>query len=152
VIEFNNTSTPGCTYLWDFGAGFTSTEANPSHDFLYDNTWPVQLIVTNDCGSDTLDTTVVVIKTSIADIQASNLSISEQAGTLTIKSNKPFEKGTLLILNNLSGQLLDNKIQAASNQTSIQLSTQQLSAGIYFITLQSSSNQVTLKWLKTTNY
>jgi hypothetical protein len=112
----------------------------------------VQLIVTNDCGSDTLDTTVVVIKTSIADIQASNLNISEQAGTLTIKSNSPFEKGTLLTLNNLSGQLLDNKIQGASNQTCIQLSTQQLSAGIYFITLQSSSNQVTLKWLKTTNY
>jgi hypothetical protein len=152
VVEFNNTSTPGCTYFWDFGAGFTSADANPSHDFLYDNTWPVQLIVTNDCGSDTLDTTVVVIKTSIADIQTSNLSISEQTGTLTIKSNNPFEKGTLLTLNNLSGQLLDNKIQAASNQTSIQLSTQQLSAGIYFITLQSSSNQVTLKWLKTTNY
>ena len=151
VVEFNSTSTPGCTYLWDFGAGFTSTEANPSHDFLYDNTWPVQLIVTNDCGSDTLDTTVVVIKTSIADVEASNLSISEQNGTLTIQCNNPFEKGTLLTLNNLSGQLIANKMQPASNQNCMQLSTQQLSAGIYFITLQSPSKQLTLKWLKTSN-
>jgi hypothetical protein len=148
VVEFNNTSTPGCTYFWDFGAGFTSAEANPSHDFLYDNTWPVQLIVTNDCGSDTLDTTVVVIKNSIADIEASNLSISEQAGTLTIKSNNPFEKGTLLSLNNLSGQLIGSKMQAASNQNCMQIPTQQLAPGIYFINIHSLSKQITLKWLK----
>ena len=152
LVEFNNTSTPGCLYFWDFGAGITSTEVNPSHEFLFDNAWPVRLIVTNDCGSDTLDTAVVVIKTSIADIDVSNLTISEQAGTLTIQCNNPFEKGTLLTLNNLSGQLIANKMQPASNQNCMQLSTQQLSAGIYFINLQSSSNQVTLKWLKTSNY
>jgi PKD repeat protein len=151
VVEFNNTSTPGCTYFWDFGAGFTSADANPSHDFLYDNTWPVQLIVSNECGSDTLDTMIVVIKNNIADIEASNLSISEQAGTLTILSNNPFEKGTLLSLNNLSGQLIGSKTQASANQNSMQLSTQQLPAGIYFITLQSSSKQQTLKWLKMNN-
>jgi hypothetical protein len=151
VVEFTNTSAPGCTYLWDFGGGSTSTDANPSHDFLYDNTWPVRLIVTSDCGSDTLDTTVVVVKTSLADIEASNLSISEQAGTLTIQSNNPIEKGTLITLNNLSGQLIGSKMQAASNQNCMQVSTQQLSAGIYFITLQSPSEQLTLKWLKTSN-
>jgi hypothetical protein len=152
VVEFNNTSTPGCTYFWDFGAGFTSADANPSHDFLYDNTWPVQLIVTNDCGSDTLDTMIVIIKNSVADIEASNLSISEQAGTLTIKSNNnPFEKGTLLSLNNLSGQLIGSKTQASANQNSMQIPTQQLSPGIYFINIHSLSKQITLKWLKMNN-
>ncbi len=152
VVDFSNTSNLGASYLWDFGSGFTSTQENPSYNFLYDNTWPVRLIVTNICGSDTLDTTVVVVKTGISEIGASNLSISEQAGTLNIQSANAFETGTVLSLNSLSGQLVAGKTQTTSNQTCIQLPTQQLSPGIYFITLQSPSKHVTLKWLKTTDY
>jgi hypothetical protein len=151
VVEFNNTSTPGCTYLWDFGAGITSTEANPSHDFLSENTWPVRLIVTSDCGTDTLDTIVVVVMSGIYEIGTSNLTISEQAGTLSIQSNIPLEKGTLLSLNNISGQSIGSKVMASGNQNFIQIPTQQLAPGIYFITIQSQSEQITLKWLKTNN-
>jgi hypothetical protein len=152
LVEFNNTSTPGCTYLWDFGAGNTSTEANPSHDFLFDFTWPVRLIASNACGSDTLDTTVVVIRSGIYEFGTTALTISDQAGTLSIQSNIPFERGTVLSLHNLSGQLIGSKVMASGNQNFIQIPTQQLAPGIYFITIQSHSKQITLKWLKTNNY
>jgi hypothetical protein len=152
LVEFNNTSTPGCTYLWDFGAGNTSTEANPSHDFLFDFTWPVRLIASNACGSDTLDTTVVVIRSGIYEFGTTALTISDQAGTLSIQSNIPFERGTVLSLHNLSGQLIGSKVMASGNQNFIQIPTQQLAPGIYFITIQSHSEQITLKWLKTNNY
>jgi hypothetical protein len=151
VVEFNNTSTPGCTYLWDFGAGSTSTEANPSHDFLFDFSWPVRLIASNNCGSDTLDTTVVVIRSGIYEIGTTALTISEQAGTLSIQSNIPFERGTVLTLNNLSGQFLGSKVIDFGNQNFIQIPTQQLAPGIYFINIQSQYRQLTHKWLKTTN-
>lgn len=33
TVTFNNTSTNGDTYLWEFGGGVTSTEKNPTHTF-----------------------------------------------------------------------------------------------------------------------
>jgi PKD repeat protein len=152
VVQFNNSSTPGSTSFWDFGGGVTSTEDNPSHDFASSNTWPVQLIVSNGCGSDTLDTTVVVVETGIAEIEASNLSISDQGGILNLQSNSPFETGTILTISNLSGQLVGGRIHASNNQHCLRVPTQQLAPGIYFITLQSPSGQLTVKWFKTTNY
>lgn len=151
TVQFSNTSSPGCTSFWDFGAGFTSIEDSPSHDFTSSGTWPVQLIVTNDCGSDTLDTTVLVAETGIEDIDSSNLSISEQGGMLILQSSRPLGDETNLSLSNLSGQLIGNSIVATNNQNCLHIPTQQLAPGIYFITLQSPSGQRTLKWLKTAN-
>ena len=41
---FNNTSLAGQTFLWDFGDGFTSTAANPTHTYTVPNTYTITLI------------------------------------------------------------------------------------------------------------
>ncbi|MEM6964665.1 MAG: PKD domain-containing protein, partial [Bacteroidota bacterium] len=54
VYSFTNNSTNGDTYLWDFGDGsMTSAAMNPTHSYALNGTYTVQLITTNDCGSDT---------------------------------------------------------------------------------------------------
>lgn len=47
---FNNTSTGGSTYLWNFGDNTTSTQANPSKTFTEPGSYNVKLEVTNAQG------------------------------------------------------------------------------------------------------
>jgi PKD repeat protein len=53
TVSFMNQSSNADSYLWDFGNGNTSTEANPAFDFGTDGLYPVVLISMNPCGSDT---------------------------------------------------------------------------------------------------
>ena len=50
------------SYAWTFGDGNTSTEANPTHTYGADDTYTVELTVTDDQGlaSDTVTTEVTV--------------------------------------------------------------------------------------------
>ena len=124
-----------------------SSEANPIYNFPFEDTWPVQLIVSNACGSDTLDTTVVVLKLSIEELQASNLFITAFTGGLNIQSNTGFEKGTLIALYNISGQLVGSMVLNTSKQHSVQMPTSELSPGIFIIRLEYQGFKVARKFL-----
>lgn len=48
------------SWAWDFGDGATDTVQNPTHTYLADGSYTVQLIATNTYGSDTATAVVVV--------------------------------------------------------------------------------------------
>jgi gliding motility-associated-like protein len=50
TVNFTNQSGGGFTYLWDFGDGGTSTQANPSHTYNSNGSYSVTLYVTNSLG------------------------------------------------------------------------------------------------------
>lgn len=52
VTTFLNYSTNGTSYYWDFGDGTSSTAFEPTHIFVCDSLYTIQLIVGNNC-SDT---------------------------------------------------------------------------------------------------
>lgn len=55
TVKFNNSSTGGSlTYLWNFGDGQTSTQADPTHFYNGLGTYDVTLIVSDPNCSDTL--------------------------------------------------------------------------------------------------
>ena len=72
TVEFNNTSTNGTTYLWDFGGGNSSTQEHPEFTYPFDGFYPITLIVSNPCGSDTITTTIEVFKLSAENIELEN--------------------------------------------------------------------------------
>ncbi len=58
---FDNVSTNGSSYVWNFGDGSApNTEANPSHTYTQVGTYMVTLSTTNECGTVTVTQTVVV--------------------------------------------------------------------------------------------
>ncbi len=60
TLNFLNQSVNAIDYLWDFGDNMSSQNANPSHTYSDLGDYQVQLIVTNDCGQDTLTQSVRV--------------------------------------------------------------------------------------------
>lgn len=50
IVVFNNYSSYGVTWLWDFGDGKTSMEENPWHKYEYRGVYYVSLIVTSKDG------------------------------------------------------------------------------------------------------
>jgi len=58
-ITFNNTSTGGTSYLWDFGDGNTDTSLNPSYTYTTNGTYTVTLTVTDASGCSTIHTDTV---------------------------------------------------------------------------------------------
>jgi PKD repeat protein len=58
TVNFTDTSTAGTSaiksWLWEFGDGETSTEANPSHTYNDPGSYSVSLTVTTDDGQDTV--------------------------------------------------------------------------------------------------
>lgn len=59
-VFFNDQSKLGANYFWDFGDTKTSTEVSPTHVYSAEGDYQVRLIVSNDCGSDTLNQLVAV--------------------------------------------------------------------------------------------
>jgi len=76
------------TYLWTFGDGGTSTEANPTHTFPHIGTYPVTLTITitTDCGfsySDTASTYAQVFEGGLDE--QPTVIITEPKGGETLK-------------------------------------------------------------------
>ena len=59
-VQFTNTSIDADSYLWDFGGGQTTTEANPLVRFTTAGEWTVKLTATNGDGSSTTENKIMV--------------------------------------------------------------------------------------------
>ncbi|MCB0596201.1 MAG: gliding motility-associated C-terminal domain-containing protein [Lewinellaceae bacterium] len=81
TTRFTNTSTPGATFLWNFGdpasgAANTSAEANPTHVYNNPGVYTITLVAT-DCGADTLSKEVIVPGLSVPPFPDTTLSCED---------------------------------------------------------------------------
>ncbi len=67
TVDFENTSCNGDTFLWNFGDGTTSTEENPSHEYLTTGTFQVTLMTSNECGDGEITQEIEVINPAISN-------------------------------------------------------------------------------------
>lgn len=62
IVQFNDNSTNGTSWSWDFGDGGTSTGANPQHTFTTEGIFTVTLVVTNAFGCTDTITNIVTVE------------------------------------------------------------------------------------------
>jgi len=139
------------TYLWNFGNNQTSTEANPSFTFPFDNTYPVTLITTNACGSDTVTIDVVVIKTGIENLNSvSSFSISPNPGSdyFRIKGNSIKPQSLTVQVYTMTGQVIQHKSISVKGAFMVEFDSNELAAGVYMIRVSDSTSEITQKWIK----
>ncbi|MBU0766095.1 MAG: PKD domain-containing protein [Bacteroidetes bacterium] len=53
------------SYLWNFGDGNTSSQANPEHSYASAGTYTVALTYTNSCGNDSVLTTQITVNDNL---------------------------------------------------------------------------------------
>ncbi|MCF8244899.1 MAG: PKD domain-containing protein [Saprospiraceae bacterium] len=63
-VMFTNTSANATSYLWTFGDGGTSMEANPIYTYTADDVYTVTLTATNECGQSVVTHQVVIATTA----------------------------------------------------------------------------------------
>lgn len=76
-VQFTNTSTREDQLSWDFGDGNTSTLEHPDHQYSAANNFPVTLIASNGCASDTLTQMVLVQLQGIDELAESGVTLRE---------------------------------------------------------------------------
>ncbi len=70
VVDFTNLSIEADSFLWNFGDSQTSNEANPTHTYDSDGVYTAQLIVFNECGTDTFEQQITIITAPTAGASA----------------------------------------------------------------------------------
>lgn len=137
-VVFENTSENVDDVYWDFGDGTTSTDLNPSHTFENNNTYTVQLIVTQ-CGiSDTTSVEIVVEVVSTKELSTPAITVfpNPTDEMITIK-NLPIN--TITIIFDQSGKELQRIVNSKDN---LEVNLSKLSQGVYFVKSQTKSGEL----------
>jgi PKD repeat protein len=87
IVAFTNTSQNASSYFWNFGDGGTSSEVNPSHEYLENGEYTVTLTATSDqCGEDTFSDIVYIVGVGMIENEAEMLEIypNPSSGTFSL--------------------------------------------------------------------
>ncbi|MCW3082637.1 MAG: hypothetical protein JWP12_3 [Bacteroidetes bacterium] len=149
-VIYNNTSTGGTTFTWNFGDGSADNNAaSPAYLYKLPGTYTVTLIVSDGTCTDTVTQTIIVLPyysdpgttTGISESAKAN----EQIKTATNGDESDlifdFDKNTELVIEvyNSIGQQVFTKLNATVHKGKIALDFADKAKGIYYIKITSDT-------------
>jgi hypothetical protein len=147
TVDFYNNSTNATSYQWQFPNGI-SFDANTSYDFVSDGIYQIQLIASNDCGSDSVLVDVVVDKLSTVNeyghLQA-KIFPNPTNDKITIFLNKPANNIAIEVYD-MYGKLLIAEANKSGKQ--FDLNTSAFASGTYCIKLITANTQSRAMFIK----
>jgi PKD repeat protein len=149
AVLFQNSSSFGDTYLWEFGNDSTSTDESPVHVYGQLGIYNVTLTVTNDCGSSNVTVTVNTLNTGIANAERNSFSLYPNPAStdLYLNSTLSLDEKVQLDIVSISGQLIQStqipNIQANSRT---QVNVNGLAQGVYYLRVISGQEQSVLRF------
>lgn len=146
-IDFANTgSDSAVTYAWDFGDGSTSTDENPSYVYTTPGNYPVTLVVTNECGSDTSTQEVSVVTSLRPGLAQTELTLmpNPNAGRFVLRiSGEPLTGVNLRLLDAQGREVMRDQVARLAPGDVYEIDQAgQLSEGMYLLRLDSDQGQV----------
>jgi len=149
TIIFSNTSLYGESYYWDFGDGDTSALKDPTHTYLADSTYYVILIVSNNCGTDTILDTIQIKASGIDDnngVYDLQLFPNPTDGLLHISLTTTKKQTIELSLTDMLGQtMLNEKLSDLKGIYSNSIDLSIRAKGLYFIRITTEHETTTRK-------
>jgi PKD repeat protein len=141
------------TYLWDFGDGNTSSDANPTHKYTQSGTYKVKLTVkAKDCSAEvfveeelTLDFVTGIEDDNISSRNV-NLYPNPSTGLSTLKWEANLGQVKSIVLFNSLGKQV-NTIKLDKNLTETTINLPELPKGLYLFVIQFDTHIVHKKWL-----
>ncbi len=148
IVNFE-THQNALSYLWDFGDGNTSNVQNPTHQYSFAGNYNVVLTLENECAKASSSTVVIIDPVGVA--------LVEEKLKINIFPNPGFDKMFIEISNtnhdfwiemvNISGKSVIQQ-KYASGTTLVEISTQNLPAGVYLVKLFNKDFKEVLRWIK----
>lgn len=139
-VDFVYAGTVVSQYEWDFGDGASSSEANPSHTYSSVGDYEVVLIVTDDCGRDTISQIVSITVVDVNDLEnivGIKVYPNPANNILNIEFDGPVLNDLKLSLLDLQGRLILNQNQGPTSKGIVRLDLQEVIQGTYILRLQS---------------
>ena len=142
TVSFTDQSWRAQNYSWDFGDGTNSADQHPIHAYSAPGNYQVELIVSNECGSDTLVSLVEILTSEIVEVSDPFFRVeAHEYGYLLELSALPEEVRVLTS----DGRDLNAEqiLHLEDNQFKVDLSDQP--RGIYFVLVSSAEGKQTIK-------
>jgi len=153
TVSFTNMSTGGTGYIWDFGDGNASFQANPTYTYSADGTYTVTLVVLNgSCPPDTFIQVITIFTAGINEIAGNNAMMvlqnsSMNNATILFHSDQP--KAVMQVINSLGQVILERNIVATGNKNfKEEIDLTNLVSGVYSIHIITSVHDFSKKLIK----
>lgn len=135
--DFTSTSTGATSWSWNFGDGGTSTQENPTHVYMQNGTFTVELIASNGCGADTTTIQVTITGVGIDEVTFENVNVYPVPVNEVLNIEvTPALLDRKLEITNVFGQVVATTTIDALN---IPMKTEAFASGVYFITIEGLS-------------
>ena len=141
-VTLINNSTNATGFVWSFGDGSTSTEANPTYQYQENGTYTISLTAVGICGTSTVTETVTISVTNI--LEEEKVSLFEVfpnpgLGNITINLEGEPTDNLEIRLIDILGRVLFSENHNFSGQLSQDYDWTHLAAGTYFVQLRDES-------------
>ncbi len=150
VITFNALgSENAANYIWDFGDGTEGEGAEIAHEYTLSGDYEVSLVVSNECGTDTLTQTVMIIIDGLDDLgHNTDMQVfpNPNTGQFTLWIQGAGLPELEVRMWNVRGQhLYQETLNFNGGELRKQYDFSALAAGIYYIQIGSNNRFITQK-------
>ncbi len=146
-VQFENTSNNYTNLQWNFGDGNVSDQETPTHEYITNQDYIVELISANQCGSDTITDTLYFITTNTKTSET--VTIAEvypnpSKGIINLKTATNSTSNINLNIYSQTGQLVLTK-NIVTGYNNAQINIQHLPVGIYTLVLNNNNTMSSVK-------
>jgi hypothetical protein len=142
-VDFVNLSANATNIVWDFGDGIISSEFEPSHYFVLNNSngsgYVVSLTASNDACPNSKKSQQVFITTGIEDLISENGVVvypNPSRGEFFIELSNSDQDGVLRIFDQTGKLVATRSVENGLRNNRIAFDLKNLTGGIYFLTIQ----------------
>ena len=151
-VDFANNSNFGDSYEWNFGDGNTSIENSPIHTYDTSGLYSIQLIVTNNCGTDTMTQEIFIEITGVEDItflEKFDLYPNPNNGDFTLHiEGQPLDALEVSLYNVLGQRIFLEEIDFTSGQLIKDYKFSRLAGATYILQIKSENQMIHRKVVK----
>ncbi|MBN2745417.1 MAG: T9SS type A sorting domain-containing protein [Bacteroidales bacterium] len=138
-IDFQAITQKTDSVFWSFGDGTTSTTFNPTHQYSTNGTYEIMLIGKNDCSSDSMKKQIVILPSSMSEIEKElrfDLLPNPASTELKIFLND-FGTADNICIYSADGRLILRQ-NAQKGQVEFSVDIRDFTSGIYFLEISNS--------------
>lgn len=146
-VMFANTAVNATSYLWNFGDGAISTDANPTHVYTYPGEYLVELVVSNGTCQESITQLVTIeakLASNVEDLLDGKVKIYAYGTDINIQLNNLENHSSVEVLDIMGRVVVANTQLGFVNGTFV-INMEDAANGYYFVRLHNTEDTIIKK-------